>query len=72
MQATLCGLEVDTVVTSDLAHHVLKELIEKGKNVVILPHYVSENYGFNEFFKVMGKRLSQSVETFYFLDKRFM
>ena len=64
--------ECDTVVSSDLAHHVLKELIEKNKNVVIIPHYVSENYGFNKFFKTVEKNLLGKVKTFYFEDKRFM
>lgn len=64
--------DVDTVVTSDIAHHHLKELIEKGKNVVFIPHYVSEQYGFNEFFKTIGQNLAGSIKTFYFEDKRFM
>lgn len=72
LSAVLCGEEVDTIVTSDIAHHLLKELIERGRNVVILPHYVSENYGFNEFFKVVEKSVSAKVKTFYFEDKRFM
>jgi putative NIF3 family GTP cyclohydrolase 1 type 2 len=68
----LSGIDSDTVVSSDIPHHVLKELLEKNKNVVVIPHYVSENYGFNEFFKVVEKALLGKVETFYFEDKRFM
>ncbi len=66
------GLDVDTIVTSDLAHHELKELIERGKNVVILPHYVSEQYGFNKFFELATEKLKGKAKTFYFIDKRFM
>lgn len=72
LTAVLSNVDLDTVVSSDIPHHVLKELLEKNKNVVIIPHYVSENYGFNEFFKVVGKSLLGKVETFYFEDKRFM
>ena len=42
--------DADTIITSDVSHHVLKELIELGKNVMILPHYVSEQYGFYKFY----------------------
>lgn len=67
------GLTVaDTIVTSDIAHHVLKELIEKGKNVVIIPHYVSEQYGFNKFYLRVKELLNGKAEVYYFLDKRFM
>ena len=62
----------DTIVTSDMPHHVLKELIELGKKVVILPHYVSEQYGFEKFFRTVSERLNCQAETYYFEDKRFM
>ena len=67
-----CRDEVDTVITSDLAHHHLKELIENNKNVVILPHYVSEQYGFNKFYQTVSEKLYGKVQTFYFVDNRFM
>jgi dinuclear metal center YbgI/SA1388 family protein len=71
--AVINGLiDADTIVTSDLAHHILLGLVEKNKNVVVIPHYVSENYGFNEFFISVGKNLSGKIKTFYFEDKRFM
>lgn len=64
--------DADLIVTSDVQHHELKELIERGKNVIILPHYVSEQYGFNKFYvRVKGLALSD-VEVFYFIDKRFI
>lgn len=67
-----CEIDVDTVITSDLAHHHLKELIEKDKNVVILPHYVSEQYGFNKFYQMLEEKLDGKAQTFYFVDNRFM
>ena len=62
----------DTYISSDFSHHHLKALIEGGKNVVIIPHYVSEQYGFNNFYALLTKKLEGKAQTFYFLDKRFM
>lgn len=64
--------EIDTIVTSDLAHHQLKEMVEQGKNVVIIPHYVSEQYGFNIFYQTISSMVEQKIKTFYFVDNRFM
>ncbi|MBR1968665.1 MAG: Nif3-like dinuclear metal center hexameric protein [Clostridia bacterium] len=64
--------DADTIITSDIAHHELKELIELGKNVVILPHYVSEEYGFNKFYLDIKEKLNGKAEVYYFLDKRFI
>ncbi len=64
--------DVDTIVTSDLAHHQIKEFIEKDKNVVIIPHYVSEQFGFSKFYELVSKKLDEKAQTFYFLDNRFM
>lgn len=61
----------DTIVTSDMPHHVLKELIELGKNVVIIPHYASEDYGFNKFYLKLVECVNNKIETYYFEDKRF-
>ena len=73
LRAVETGLtDADTIITSDVAHHVLKELIEKGKNVVIIPHYVSEEYGFNKFYLRIKDRLNGKAEVYYFADKRFM
>ncbi len=65
-------LVADTIVSSDIPHHHLKTLIESGKNVVIIPHYVSEQYGFNSFYALLTNLLKGKAQTFYFLDKRFM
>lgn len=65
-------LTADTIVSSDISHHHLKTLIENGKNVVIIPHYVSEQYGFNNFYALLTEKIRGKAQTFYFLDKRFM
>ena len=64
--------KADTIVTSDMPHHVLKELTERGKQVIILTHYASENYGFKRFFKTVTGQVFGKADTFYFEDKRFL
>lgn len=63
--------EFDTVLTSDLAHHYLLELLENQKNVILIPHYVAESYGFEKFYEYVRDNLS-GARAYYFLDKRFM
>ena len=64
--------DADLIVTSDIQHHVLKELIERGKKVMIIPHYVSEQFGFEKFYEFVKGRLEPNMTAYYFLDKRFM
>lgn len=63
--------DADLIITSDVPHHVLKELIERGKKVMIIPHYVSEQYGFNKFYEWTLDNL-KGLKAYYFEDKRFM
>lgn len=70
-QVLTFGTSADTIITSDMAHHELKELIEKDKKVVIIPHYASEDYGFNKFYQSVIAKLGDA-QTYYFQDKRFM
>ena len=49
--------DADTIVTSDMPHHVLLSLLERGKKVMILPHY---------------DITKGNVDAYYFTDKRFM
>lgn len=39
----------DVFVTSDAPHHVIREIVENGKALLLLPHYAAENYGFKAF-----------------------
>lgn len=66
------GGAADTIITSDMPHHVLKELTERGKQVIILTHYASENYGFKKFFERVKTEVAEKTETFFFEDKRFL
>lgn len=62
----------DVIITSDCPHHVIKELIEYGKAVVLLTHYASENFGFKKFYEKIKEILKDKAECFYFEDARFM
>lgn len=65
------GIQVDVVVTSDLAHHEILYLVNAGKNVIVLPHYVSEEYGFRKFYEKVNAAIGSDVKLYYFDDKRF-
>ena len=60
----------DVIVTSDIPHHEIKEIIENEKSLIILPHYVAEEYGFNKFYERAKKEFG-NLPTHYFADKRF-
>ena len=64
--------DANVIVTSDMAHHQIKQLVESGKAIVLLTHYSSENYGFNQFYVDLSNRLGDGVKTYYFEDKRFL
>ena len=66
------SINADTVISSDIPHHVLLGLIQAGKKVIILPHYVAENYGFNKFYANIKNAVTDDVKAYYFTDKRFM
>ena len=62
----------DVIVTSDMKHNVIVSLVERGKNLLIVPHYASENYGFRNFYDSAVKALNGKVKTEFFEDKRFL
>ena len=64
-------ITADTIITSDIAHHNLSELIESGKNVIIIPHYVAEQKGFIKFYEYVLQNCCKT-KAYYFVDKRFM
>lgn len=61
----------DTIVTSDMPHHVITELVSKGKNVILLTHYASEIYGFKIFYEEIKKQLNGKVSCHFFDDVRY-
>lgn len=64
------GGEADVIVTSDVKHHQVVEFLERGKNIVVIPHYVAEEYGFRIYYEKIKEKINNQVEVFYFDDKR--
>ena len=62
----------DIIITSDMPHHVIKELIEKDKVVVLIPHYASENYGFKKFYEFINEKTKNIINSEIFTDLRFL
>ena len=54
--AFACGYGADTVISSDFKHHVVAAAREKNKSVIILTHYASENYGFENYYRKIRKQ----------------
>ena len=65
-------VDADVIVTSDIKHGAIKNIVERGKSLVIIPHYASENYGFKLFYGKVEKVLNGKVKTEFFEDKRFL
>lgn len=65
-------LGIDTIITSDLAHHQILAMVERGINVIIIPHYVAEECGFNKFYNFVSEKIKGEANAYYFQDKRFM
>ncbi len=61
--------DAQVIITSDMPHHVIKELVEMDKAIMIISHYSAENYGFNKFYERVKNKIS--VPAYYFDDKRF-
>lgn len=64
--------EADVFVTSDAPHHVIREIAESGKSLILLPHYAAENYGFKVFFSKMKGLLEGRAEAEYYEDRRYL
>ena len=47
----------DVVVSSDFKHHLIALALEQGLSVIILTHYASENYGFQQYYEKMCRQL---------------
>ncbi|MBO4594121.1 MAG: Nif3-like dinuclear metal center hexameric protein [Clostridia bacterium] len=62
--------DAHTIVTSDVPHHVVKEMCDAGKNLVVIPHYAAEEYGFGKFFEAIKGDIKDGAELFYFRDDR--
>lgn len=56
-------------VSSDLKHHEITELVERGIGVLELTHYSAESYGFNRIYENIKDNIS--LPSSYFFDERF-
>lgn len=63
--------DANLIITSDMPHHVIKELTESGKCIILLTHFISEEYGFNKFYASIADKIKGKAEAYYFVDKRF-
>lgn len=61
--------KVDALVSSDLSHHRIVELVESGITVVQLTHYSAEAYGLKNIYGEIKEELS--VPSSFFFDGRF-
>ncbi len=61
--------KADAVVSSDLSHHRISELVESGIAVIQLTHYCCEAYGFNKIYQ--NVKTSLQIASSYFTDERF-
>lgn len=61
--------KVGAVVSSDLSHHRISELVESGIAVIQLTHYCCEAYGFDKIYQNVKTNLQ--TPSSYFLDERF-
>ena len=48
----------DLIISSDFKHHLIELALEQGLSVIILTHYASENYGFQQYYEKMCRQLS--------------
>lgn len=70
LEYVLGGGKADVIVTSDIPHHAIRGIIDNGKCLVVLPHYVAEEYGFYKFYE-WAKGEFGNLPTAYIADKRF-
>ena len=65
-------VQADTIVTSDMAHHQLVAISLENKKIILIPHYVAENYGFKKFYEWAKADLDGKIQSYYFEDRTFM
>lgn len=60
----------DLFVSSDMKHHEIAALLQRGINVIVLTHYAAEYYGFNKICAGITAKLK--VPTAIFCDAELM
>ncbi|MBR6737152.1 MAG: Nif3-like dinuclear metal center hexameric protein [Clostridia bacterium] len=59
------GKDADIFISADIKHHIILELLEKGKLVLEVTHYSSEVYGFKKFYEFIATKLNEIKAVFY-------
>ena len=54
----------DTIVSSDIRHHVLKEILARGMAALCPTHYAAEAYGFYLFYQKIAE--AAGIPCFFF------
>ena len=62
--------DAEVIVTSDTPHHVIKDLVNANKILIVITHYASENYGFKKFSESVRKKINGLTQVHFFEDKR--
>lgn len=63
----------DTLVSSDGKHHLIAACIEKGMNVVLIPHYSAELFGLKRFMQAFAERAKdEGVDCEFYTDGRLL
>lgn len=53
--------DADVIVSADVKHHVILQLVTQGKCLVMPTHYATENYGFKKISQDMQKVLKEKI-----------
>lgn len=61
----------DILVSADCKHNVILTALSKGKSVLQLTHYASENKPFEMFFNMIKNQLT-NIKLEFFTDERFL
>ncbi|MDE5547438.1 MAG: Nif3-like dinuclear metal center hexameric protein [Clostridia bacterium] len=63
----------DTIVSSDGKHHLIAACVEKGVNVLLIPHYSAELYGFKKFMENFAEKTKNAgVKCTFYTDERLL
>lgn len=66
------NVKADVIVTSDCPHHVIKQVVDCGKCLVLFSHYATENYGFYRYAQEIKNQTANKIECYFYADKRFI
>ena len=59
----------DVIISSDVKHNYICDILESGMRLVVLTHYASENYGFKKIYQDLRGKLNVPS---YFYEDEFM